>query len=85
MKPAAERLRQQALVEIEVRVPRFPCSTMWTWLSRISPERIKDALVRQAYSPVRWIETVQAIARRGATHVYRVRSRQGAGWHDQAH
>ena len=34
------------------------------------PVRIKDALVRQAYSPVRWIETVQEIARRGSTHVF---------------
>jgi [acyl-carrier-protein] S-malonyltransferase len=37
---------------------------------RDRPARIKDALVRQAYSPVRWIETVQEIARRGATHVF---------------
>ena len=28
-------------------------------------DRIRDALVRQAFSPVRWIETVQAIAARG--------------------
>ena len=34
------------------------------------PLRIKDALVRQAYSPVRWIETIQEIARRGTTHVF---------------
>ena len=34
------------------------------------PVRIKDALVRQAYSPVRWIETVQEIARGGVTHVF---------------
>ena len=26
------------------------------------PEKIKDALIRQAYSPVRWVETVQKIA-----------------------
>ena len=34
------------------------------------PERIKDALVRQAYSPVRWIETIQGIAARGVSNVY---------------
>ena len=33
------------------------------------PERIRDALVRQAFSPVRWIETVQEMARRGMSHV----------------
>jgi [Acyl-carrier-protein] S-malonyltransferase (EC 2.3.1.39) len=27
------------------------------------PEKIRDALVRQAYSPVRWIELVQAMRR----------------------
>ncbi|MBC7413741.1 MAG: ACP S-malonyltransferase [Herminiimonas sp.] len=32
-------------------------------------EGIKDALVRQAASPVRWVETVQAIARDGVTHL----------------
>ena len=29
---------------------------------------IKDALVRQLYSPVRWVETVQAIAAQGVGH-----------------
>ena len=31
--------------------------------------RIVDALARQAASPVRWVETIQALARRGVTHV----------------
>jgi [acyl-carrier-protein] S-malonyltransferase len=33
------------------------------------PAQIRDALVRQAFSPVRWIETVENMARRGMTHV----------------
>jgi [acyl-carrier-protein] S-malonyltransferase len=33
------------------------------------PAQIRDALVRQAFSPVRWIETVQAMAARGMTNV----------------
>jgi [acyl-carrier-protein] S-malonyltransferase len=33
------------------------------------PAAIKNALVRQAASPVRWVETVQAIAALGITHV----------------
>ncbi|HQX05491.1 MAG TPA: ACP S-malonyltransferase [Zoogloea sp.] len=69
MKPAAERL-QQALVEIEVRVPSIPVLNNVDVAVEDQPGRIKDALVRQAYSPVRWIETVQEIARRGATHVF---------------
>jgi len=69
MKPAAERL-QQALVEIEVRVSSIPVLNNVDVAVEDQPGRIKDALVRQAYSPVRWIETVQEIARRGATHVF---------------
>ena len=33
------------------------------------PEKIRDALVRQAFSPVRWIELIQAMAGRGMSHV----------------
>lgn len=69
MKPAAERL-QERLAEIEVRVPTIPVLNNVDVAVETDPLRIKDALVRQAYSPVRWIETVQEIARRGATHVF---------------
>lgn len=69
MKPAAERL-QERLAEIEVRVPTIPVLNNVDVEVETDPLRIKDALVRQAYSPVRWIETVQEIARRGATHVF---------------
>ena len=34
-----------------------------------APEAIRDALVRQAASPVRWVETVQAMAAQGVTHL----------------
>jgi [acyl-carrier-protein] S-malonyltransferase len=34
------------------------------------PEQIKDALVRQAAAPVRWVETMQAMAAQGVTQVY---------------
>ena len=33
------------------------------------PLRIKDALIRQAYSPVRWVETIQKMAAMGMTEV----------------
>ena len=35
-----------------------------------SPEAIRDALVRQAYSPVRWIESVEAMRACGISTVY---------------
>ena len=69
MRPAAERL-QVRLAEIEVRVPLIPVLNNVDVAVEDQPARIKDALVRQAYSPVRWIETVQEIARRGASHVF---------------
>ena len=50
----------------------FHCALMKPAAERLQQRltEIKDALVRQAYSPVRWIETVQEIARRGSTHVF---------------
>lgn len=69
MKPAAERLAQR-LAEIEIKVPAIAVLNNVDVAVETDPARIKDALVRQAYSPVRWIETVQEIARRGATHVF---------------
>jgi [acyl-carrier-protein] S-malonyltransferase len=33
------------------------------------PEKIKGALIRQAYSPVRWVETIQKMASLGATTI----------------
>jgi [acyl-carrier-protein] S-malonyltransferase len=33
------------------------------------PARIKDALVRQAASPVRWVETIKKMVEMGATHI----------------
>lgn len=69
MKPAAERLAQR-LAEIEIKAPSIAVLNNVDVAVETDPARIKDALVRQAYSPVRWIETVQDIARRGATHVF---------------
>src|SRR5207253_9770109 len=33
------------------------------------PERIRDALARQAAGPVRWTQVIQAMSERGVTHV----------------
>ena len=34
------------------------------------PEKIRDALIRQLYSPVRWVETIQALKEQGVGHLY---------------
>ena len=69
MKPAAERLASR-LADITVNVPQIPVLNNVDVATYAEPAQIKDALVRQAFSPVRWIETIQEIARRGHSHVY---------------
>jgi len=69
MTPAAERLRQR-LADLVLSVPRFPVVNNADVACLDDPERIKDALVKQAASPVRWVETMQAMAAQGVTHVY---------------
>jgi len=66
--PAAARLREH-LTAIAIRVPRIPVVNNVDVAVYDSPDRIKDALVRQADHPVRWVECVRAMAERGITHV----------------
>jgi [acyl-carrier-protein] S-malonyltransferase len=66
MQPAAERLAA-ALKDIEVRAPVIPVIHNADVQSHASPDAIRDALARQLYSPVRWVESVQAMGRQGVT------------------
>ncbi len=66
MKPAAEQLAKY-LENVTVHAPKIPVLHNADVVSYIESEKIKDALVRQLYSPVRWVETVQAIAAQGVT------------------
>jgi len=68
MQPAAERLRQ-CMQGMAFNTPRIPVINNVDVASYGDPARIKDALVRQAYHPVRWVETIQAFAAQGITHV----------------
>lgn len=68
MQPAAERLRQY-LQGIAFNAPRMPVINNVDVASYGDPARIKDALVRQVYHPVRWMEIIQAFAAQGVTHV----------------
>lgn len=68
MKPAAERLRL-ALAGIEFGALAFPVLNNVDVATPDGAEALRDALYRQAYQPVRWVELVQAIAGRGITHV----------------
>jgi [acyl-carrier-protein] S-malonyltransferase len=64
MRPAAERLREQ-LALTELRAPLFPLVNNIDVAVETDPARIRDALVRQAFGPVRWVECVQALKARG--------------------
>jgi len=68
LKPAAERLAGY-LRDVTLAVPRIPMLNNVDVATESAPERIKDALARQACNPVRWVESVQAIAQRGITSV----------------
>jgi [acyl-carrier-protein] S-malonyltransferase len=68
MQPAAERLGQY-LQNLEFHAPRIPVINNVDVAACSDPAQIKDALVRQAYNPVRWVETVRAFAAQGVTHV----------------
>lgn len=66
MKPAAQQLAKY-LESVAVNIPTIPVLHNADVASYSDSEKIKDALVRQLYSPVRWVETVQAIAAQGVT------------------
>jgi [acyl-carrier-protein] S-malonyltransferase len=68
MRPAGERLRR-FLQSTRISAPRIPLINNVDVADESDPTRIIDALARQAFSPVRWVETVQALAAHGVTHV----------------
>ena len=68
MKPAAERLRER-LATVRISRPEIDVLNNVDVAVQDDPEKIRDALVRQAFSPVRWIESVTAMAERGMNRV----------------
>ena len=69
MKPAAERL-QERLLSVTLRTPAIPLVNNIDVAVQTDPDAIREALYRQAFGPVRWVEVVQAIRARGATHLF---------------
>jgi [acyl-carrier-protein] S-malonyltransferase len=68
MKPAAERLKL-ALADVVFQPLAFPVINNVDVATPDSADALRDALYRQAYQPVRWVELIQALAGRGLTHV----------------
>jgi [acyl-carrier-protein] S-malonyltransferase len=68
MKPAADRLKER-LVQTRLEPPRIALINNVDVAVQTEPEAIRDALYRQAFGAVRWVETVQAMRARGVTHL----------------
>lgn len=68
MKPAAEALREK-LASLAFAAPQIPVLNNIDVAVETDPDRIRDALVRQAAGPVRWVESVQALKLRGVAAI----------------
>ena len=66
MKPAAERLKEK-LAATAFADAQIPLVNNIDVLVETDADRMRDALYRQAFGPVRWVECVQAIKARGVT------------------
>src|SRR5262249_48202194 len=69
MEPAARALRER-LATVALQVPRIPVVNNIDVTAPNEPAAIREALVRQAHGPVRWVEVVRALRARGLTHVF---------------
>ncbi len=65
MRPAAEALRER-LASVRLAAPQIPVLNNVDVAVETDPDRIREALVRQAASPVRWVESVRALAAFGS-------------------
>jgi [acyl-carrier-protein] S-malonyltransferase len=68
IRPAADKLAAR-LAELSLNVPSIPVINNVDVAIENEPARIKDALIRQAYNPVRWVETIQKMATMGMSTV----------------
>ncbi len=68
LKPAAERLAAH-LAGVTLRTPEIPVLHNVDVTVKPGADAIRAALAQQAASPVRWVETIEAFAARGVTHV----------------
>lgn len=69
MQPAADKL-EIALKDIEFKTPVIPVINNVDVITESDPEKIKQALVRQLHSPVRWTECVQKMSDDGVEKLY---------------
>lgn len=66
MKPAAQKLKEK-LKSVEFLTPQIALINNVDVAVEVDADRIRDALYRQAFGPVRWVECIQALKARGLT------------------
>ena len=68
IRPAADKLAAR-LAELSLNAPSIPVINNVDVAIQNDPVAIRDALIRQAYNPVRWVETIQKMAQMGVSTV----------------
>jgi [acyl-carrier-protein] S-malonyltransferase len=71
MKPAAKKMALE-LTKIAFSAPEIPVVNNVDVKCETTPEAIRDALVRQLYSPVQWTKSVEFMAAQGVSQLYEV-------------
>jgi [acyl-carrier-protein] S-malonyltransferase len=71
MAPAA-RVVDTELARIAIRSPRFPVIANFDARPNSDAARVRELLVRQVDSPVRWDETIRLMAAQGVTHALEI-------------
>ncbi|MED5389271.1 MAG: ACP S-malonyltransferase [Pseudomonadota bacterium] len=69
MKPAADQLAE-TLAATNFHAAEIPVINNVDVAVETAPEQVRDALIRQLHSPVRWVETIQSLKAQGVSHVY---------------
>jgi [acyl-carrier-protein] S-malonyltransferase len=68
MVPAAENLNQ-VLADIDIQAPQTPVIHNVSVTSTSDTSEIKELLTQQLHNPVRWVETIQWLAKQGVTEI----------------
>ena len=71
MQPAAAAFAA-TLAATEIKAPQIPVIHNADVVAHTTPDAIRDALIRQFYNPVRWVETVQHLGAQGITRIVEV-------------
>jgi [acyl-carrier-protein] S-malonyltransferase len=71
MKPADEQLAE-ALAQVEIKAPEIPVVSNVDAATHSDPEEIRDILVRQVLSPVRWEDSMNLMLQSGCTDFYEI-------------